>query len=69
MEQPDHPVTTWRKSTYSGGNGSNCLEVAATPDALLVRDSKNREGISLVFAVRAWTQFATMLKAKVSSTE
>jgi hypothetical protein len=24
----DHVVTTWRKSSYSGGNGSNCVEVA-----------------------------------------
>jgi hypothetical protein len=24
----DHGVTTWRKSSYSGGNGSECVEVA-----------------------------------------
>jgi len=27
MEGTDHAVTTWRKSTHSGGNGSNCVEV------------------------------------------
>jgi hypothetical protein len=27
MEGTDHAVTTWRKSTYSGSNGSNCVEV------------------------------------------
>jgi hypothetical protein len=24
----DHDVTPWRKSSYSGGNGSECVEVA-----------------------------------------
>jgi hypothetical protein len=36
-------VTTWRKSSRSGGNnggGSNCVEVATIPEAILVRDSK-----------------------------
>jgi Domain of unknown function (DUF397) len=27
MEGTDHALTTWRKSTYSGSNGSNCVEV------------------------------------------
>jgi hypothetical protein len=27
MEGTDHPVITWRKSTHSGGNGGNCVEV------------------------------------------
>ena len=27
MEGTDHALTTWRTSTYSGGNGSNCVEV------------------------------------------
>jgi hypothetical protein len=27
MEGTDHSVTTWRKSTYSGGNGGECVEV------------------------------------------
>jgi hypothetical protein len=27
MEGTDHFVTAWRKSTYSGGNGGNCVEV------------------------------------------
>ncbi|MGZ3146130.1 DUF397 domain-containing protein [Lentzea chajnantorensis] len=44
---------TWRKSTYSGGNGStDCVEVALTQDAL-VRDSKNT-GAELTFSGPAW---------------
>jgi Domain of unknown function (DUF397) len=29
MEGTDHALTTWRKSTYSGGNGGDCVEVGA----------------------------------------
>ena len=29
MEGTDHPLTTWRKSTYSGSNNGNCVEVGA----------------------------------------
>jgi hypothetical protein len=32
----------WRKSTYSGSNGGNCVEVAANlPGVVAVRDSKD----------------------------
>jgi len=34
--------TSWRKSTFSGSNGGNCVEVARTLGAL--RDSKNPSG-------------------------
>ncbi|MCD0447830.1 DUF397 domain-containing protein [Actinocorallia sp. API 0066] len=32
---------TWRKSSYSGGGGGNCVEVASLPGSVGVRDSKN----------------------------
>jgi hypothetical protein len=49
---------TWRKSSYSGGNGGNCVEVAVLPDASrAVRDSKNPEGPKLVFAPVTWRIF------------
>ena len=31
----------WRKSSYSGNSGGNCTEVAPSPGAVLVRDSKD----------------------------
>jgi Domain of unknown function (DUF397) len=36
----------WRKSSYSGGNGGECMEVGAQADArgVLVRDTKDRPG-------------------------
>ncbi|WP_084628424.1 DUF397 domain-containing protein [Amycolatopsis nigrescens] len=39
MITPDFTSTSWRKSTYSNGNG-NCVEVAWTADAVGIRDSK-----------------------------
>jgi hypothetical protein len=36
----------WRTSSYSNG-GDACVEVAPAPDAVLVRDSKNRTGPTL----------------------
>lgn len=37
MEQQE---LVWRKSSRSGGNGDNCVEVAEQPDRVLLRDSK-----------------------------
>lgn len=39
MERTDHPVTTWRTSTYSGANGGNCVEVATSATTILIRDT------------------------------
>ncbi|MBW4716922.1 DUF397 domain-containing protein [Saccharothrix obliqua] len=41
--------TAWRKSSYSGGNGGACVELAHAGSRLLVRDSKNPEGPTLTF--------------------
>jgi hypothetical protein len=41
---------TWRTSSYSGSNGGNCIEIAATANAVAVRDSKTPHGTVLVFA-------------------
>jgi len=48
----------WRKSSYSGGNGGNCVEVASNlPGIVAVRDSKDREGPALIFTPDAWRAF------------
>jgi hypothetical protein len=48
----------WRKSTFSGGNGGNCVEVARNlPGIVAVRDSKDREGPALVFTPQQWRAF------------
>ena len=34
----------WRKSSRSGGNGGNCVEVGFGFDAVGIRDTKDRDG-------------------------
>jgi hypothetical protein len=60
----------WRKSSYSGGNGGQCVEVAAitthtdTPEPLCaVRDSANPGGPVLAFSPGQWRAFAGRVKA------
>ncbi|MFF2124954.1 DUF397 domain-containing protein [Streptomyces olivochromogenes] len=55
----------WRKSTYSGGEGGNCLEVASGhPTLIPVRDSKNPLGPKLTFRSEAWFAFVEGVKAQ-----
>ncbi|WP_274559943.1 DUF397 domain-containing protein [Streptomyces spiramyceticus] len=59
----DLSAATWHKSSYSGGDGGDCLEVAAGhPEIVPVRDSKNPGGPKLVFRADAWAAFVTGLK-------
>lgn len=43
----------WRKSSYSGTQ-TNCVEVAAMPNATAIRDSKRRGGGELRVSRAAW---------------
>ncbi|MFD6992830.1 DUF397 domain-containing protein [Streptomyces sp. NPDC059943] len=47
----------WFKSSYSGSEGGECLEVAAHPAAVHVRDSKVSDGPVLTLAPAAWAAF------------
>jgi len=49
----------WFKSSYSGANDNDCVEVAATPGTVHVRDSKNVQGPRLAFAPEAWADFVS----------
>jgi Domain of unknown function (DUF397) len=51
----------WRTSSHSTGDGGQCVEVASA-ETVMVRDSSNRDGGMLVFAVEAWKQFTDSLK-------
>ncbi|MFJ6465408.1 DUF397 domain-containing protein [Streptomyces sp. NPDC091387] len=57
MRHEQAEPTRWIKSTYSGGDGGECVEVAADRSAVRVRDSKERWGPQLAFARDAWTGF------------
>ncbi|PZG23039.1 DUF397 domain-containing protein [Micromonospora craterilacus] len=53
----------WRKSTRSGGNGGDCVEVADNlPGVVLVRDTKNRDGGTLTFAPTSWANFVSLAR-------
>jgi hypothetical protein len=61
MERVDS--ATWRKSSFSGSNGGNCIESASVPGAVLVRDTKDGgSGPVLAFGPAAWTKFCASLK-------
>ncbi|MGK5497685.1 DUF397 domain-containing protein [Streptomyces sp. URMC 125] len=53
----DASVLEWVKSSYSGSNNNDCVEVAATPGAIHVRDSKDIQGPQLAFAPGMWADF------------
>ena len=53
----------WRKSSYSGTNGGNCVEVARNlPGIVAVRDSKDPAGPALAFTPADWEAFTAGLK-------
>ncbi|MFB7736285.1 DUF397 domain-containing protein [Streptomyces sp. NPDC056112] len=50
----------WFKSSYSGGSGDNCIEVALRPGVVLVRDSKDTRRQSLAVSPDAWAAFTAL---------
>ncbi|MGA5350012.1 DUF397 domain-containing protein [Streptomyces griseoincarnatus] len=50
----------WRKSSYSP-DASNCVEVATTPTAVLIRDSKTTPGPRLDLSPTTWAVFLAHL--------
>ncbi|MFE2979710.1 DUF397 domain-containing protein [Streptomyces sp. NPDC059258] len=49
---------TWFKSSYSDSSNSNeCVEVAAAPGAVHVRDSKSPQGPRLALPSAVWAAF------------
>ena len=52
----------WRKTSYSSGNGGNCVEVGIAPRAVAVRDSKNPDGPKLAFSREGWQDFTRRVK-------
>ncbi|MER5972137.1 DUF397 domain-containing protein [Streptomyces sp. NPDC002055] len=53
----------WVKSSYSGGSGTECVEVAALgPTTTGARDSKNPEGPVLTFSREAWACFVAAVQ-------
>ncbi|MFJ1544426.1 DUF397 domain-containing protein [Streptomyces sp. NPDC088246] len=48
---------SWFKSSYSSNEGGECIEVAPTEEAILVRDSKDASLPYLAVGRVGWTHF------------
>ncbi|WP_405676632.1 DUF397 domain-containing protein [Streptomyces sp. NBC_01511] len=56
--RPDLSTAQWRKSSYSNGDGGDCVEVAdGCPGVIPVRDSKTPTGPVLLLTPTAWGDF------------
>ncbi|SDO96462.1 protein of unknown function [Actinopolyspora xinjiangensis] len=52
----------WRKSSRSGGNGGNCVEVGYASGIVGIRDTKDRRGGTLAVEYTTWTAFLRTVK-------
>ncbi|MFF9114340.1 DUF397 domain-containing protein [Streptomyces massasporeus] len=50
----------WFKSSYSAGNGGDCVEVADAGTTVLIRDSKCPDVATLNVPCDQWTAFVRM---------
>jgi hypothetical protein len=55
---------TWRKSSYSGGQNNDCVEVAMTTEEVGVRDTKDRLGGQLTMKASAFAALVARLAGK-----
>jgi hypothetical protein len=62
MTDFEEPRSAWRKSTASDSGA--CIEVAASPGSVLIRDSKDRGGAILGVSSVAWSWFLTSVHDK-----
>lgn len=54
------PELAWFKSSYSSGEGGECVEVATLAEQVHVRDSKVLEGPQLSVGPEAWAMFVRL---------
>ena len=59
MDTIDSP---WRKSSYSGTSGNSCVETASGAGQILVRDTTDRDGLTLSVPASAWARFTNSLR-------
>ncbi|MET9354416.1 DUF397 domain-containing protein [Streptomyces sp. NPDC006617] len=64
MREYDLTNARWTKSSYSNGEGGDCLEVTdRVPGVIPVRDSKVADGPVVVIGSAAWTEFVRTVGA------
>nr|QEO74079.1 hypothetical protein [uncultured bacterium] len=61
------PATAWRKSSFSDGPQSDCVEVALTVSGVAVRDSKDPDGGVLRLPVPALRRLVAECSGAVDS--
>jgi Domain of unknown function (DUF397) len=54
----------WRKSSFSGGGGNGCVEVAFPPGEVAVRDTKDRSLAPHRFTRAEWAAFLAGVRAR-----
>ncbi|MGV9878308.1 DUF397 domain-containing protein [Streptomyces sp. NPDC003006] len=59
---PRRPTPHWFKSSYSGGSGTECVEVSVGGREVLVRDSKCPVNGRVALGIDAWFGFVTGLR-------
>jgi Domain of unknown function (DUF397). len=60
----DRGQPAWRRSSYSGANGGQCVEVADLGSAVGIRDSKNQAGPALELSHAEFAAFIRSVKAR-----
>lgn len=63
---PDLSLAPWRRSSHSGPEGGDCVEVTVSrgPEpTIAVRDSKNPNGAILAFGPTEWRGLIRQIKA------
>ena len=56
-------MNDWHKSSYSGGDGGNCVEVAEG-SVTSIRDTQNRELGHLVVPAPEWTALLNAVRGR-----
>ena len=62
MTEQETSAATWRKSSFSGASGGQCVEAGTLPGAVLVRDTTDRDGAVLSIPASAWQAFTESIK-------
>jgi hypothetical protein len=53
----------WFTSSFSGGNGNGCVEVAFLADGVAVRDTKDRALAPHRYPTESWSEFLAGVRA------
>lgn len=55
-------LSSWRKSSYSGHSGGDCVEIGTAARLVPVRDSKDPHGPAVLFDAGAWSTFVESVR-------